>query len=810
MEFFFLYQILLVIFLNVPVSRSAAPSDPNSLNSLESSQETYKIGVLEKRSPNRSPFPYQFSKEKIKGYRRDLQKLVDQDFDRSNWTLLEFKNNNYPTWIYYIKGRHLVVKEVLDTNFNPRSKAYNAQAKEDLKREYSIMRKLNHKHIAGVFFYGDSLADPSEESCREGYPLERKIMIMEGSRFRSIFDYVKKPFMVKGQRTKTENKFEKKTNGDMKKKMVTIERKKKIIRQTWKALNYLHSMGYGHFDLKAKNIINMPDGIRLIDFGTSNYLGTERLFIYDANNHAPNIAIEGYGWLSNQERIPYPLWKETDYFSFGWLIFELITKDFDDLFSNGKVPFFNDELIPEESKFRIWNISGFQVKQHFPISYHSQADLRSPQHIHSFIQEIINVLVDHVYQSDYWLEENPINIFLNDILDNLLQYLADAGYLTGEFWEFYKFKHNLSNENYKFYTGLWSYQEYRLEYRISFLENSTKSLFPQSTDKLAAGLRNGFWNYLSNFHFMQQQSESHFNFIINSVTLTLEHLLASGYLHPPYKPAHHPPGFNPFETNASSPYHINNFIKNALNLYYRYDTSMVKLVEKCLNPNPYERIITEEDLKVLKPSNEDLNVLKPSKEDVIVTTRRGLSTFKYLPRSNSEPELPEITQYYNDIDDNIYGLPMINESSFSQNHFQSVESYHQISHPADFNYQQPLFPLQTLPKSFHQIPIYNENNQYFYPQELNHLQEHQSYDDSFINDHYQEGIVYNYFIPTQPQSNLNAPIYPPHDYSEIPICPQQATHSCHSYPNFSNYPNDLQYQYNHNFYRHDSDNILHD
>lgn len=154
---------------------------------------------------------------------------------------------------------------------------------EQLKHESDILEGLDHPNIAR--WYG-LFPDELSGSWR---------LAMEGCAYGSIEHLVAK-----------------------KSPMLTLEVRKKLLRQVWEAILYMRKQGVVHRDIKLENLIIMNDGsVRLIDFGLAMRVPQERIQCQSTGKPISNVAPEAYD-KSACSTLSSDLW------SFGVLLIDLL------------------------------------------------------------------------------------------------------------------------------------------------------------------------------------------------------------------------------------------------------------------------------------------------------------------------------------------------------------------------------------------------------------------------------------------------------------------------------------------------------
>jgi serine/threonine protein kinase len=100
---------------------------------------------------------------------------------------------------------------------------------------------------------------------------------------------------------------------------LTQKKREKVIKQLKLALDEIHSRGVIHADLKLDNIMfDFNGNIKLIDFGNA-------VLLEDLNTTTQNIGISCY--RSPEYIIGAPLDKRVDYWAYGCIVYEILTKE---------------------------------------------------------------------------------------------------------------------------------------------------------------------------------------------------------------------------------------------------------------------------------------------------------------------------------------------------------------------------------------------------------------------------------------------------------------------------------------------------
>jgi tetratricopeptide (TPR) repeat protein len=111
-----------------------------------------------------------------------------------------------------------------------------------------------------------------------------------------------------------------------------------VAQQITRALDYAHTNGVVHGDLKPKNILMAGDSIRVSDFGLGRLEGGRALFNLDV---PPTLAATQY--LAPEQLAGHPIDARTDLYALGVILYEMFT---------GTAPFTEEENGPVEAAHR--------------------------------------------------------------------------------------------------------------------------------------------------------------------------------------------------------------------------------------------------------------------------------------------------------------------------------------------------------------------------------------------------------------------------------------------------------------------------
>ncbi|MCD6310851.1 MAG: serine/threonine protein kinase [Elusimicrobia bacterium] len=175
--------------------------------------------------------------------------------------------------------------------------------KEELRREADALGRLNHEEEIGLLLNHKNIIDVYSHDGEKSFPY----IVMEFVEGPTLAEFIEKH------------------------RWLVVSSALKVIMQLIDALEYMHSMGVIHQDLKPENIVILrTGGIKILDFGLSYY------------SHATSsawknmLSIGGTPSYTSPQRLEGDISSDTDVFASGVILYEMLT---------GSLPYRGEDIL---------------------------------------------------------------------------------------------------------------------------------------------------------------------------------------------------------------------------------------------------------------------------------------------------------------------------------------------------------------------------------------------------------------------------------------------------------------------------------
>ncbi len=183
--------------------------------------------------------------------------------------------------------------------------------KEEFRRAPDALGRLNHEEEIGLLLNHKNIIDVYSHDGEKSFPY----IVMEFVEGPTLAEFIEKH------------------------RWLVIPSALKIIMQLIDALEYMHTMGVIHQDLKPENIVILPTGgIKILDFGLSYYSRAT------SSAWKNMLSIGGTPSYTSPQRLGGDISSDSDVFAAGVILYEMLTGSLpyrgEDIlsFSRGKLP----------------------------------------------------------------------------------------------------------------------------------------------------------------------------------------------------------------------------------------------------------------------------------------------------------------------------------------------------------------------------------------------------------------------------------------------------------------------------------------